>query len=118
VSSLLADKPSAASLKASGATWIPMSASHPTTPEYQLLRNMLSQQSLYPEGFAFITQPASPSAIIPPATVRKQMGAYYPQTAQCTVQTFETQGWTGCLAANTAHDTEQASTSHPVLPAS
>ncbi len=101
VSSLPADKPSAASLKASGATWIPMSASHPTTPEYQLLRNMLSQQSLYPEGFAFITQPASPSAIIPPATVRKQMGAYYPQTAQCTVQTFETQGWIGCLAANT-----------------
>lgn len=101
VSSLPADKPSAASLKASGATWIPMSASHPTTPEYQLLRNMLSQQSLYPEGFAFITQPASPSAIIPPATVRKQMRAYYPQTAQCTVQTFETQGWTGCLAANT-----------------
>jgi hypothetical protein len=101
VSSLPADKPSAASLKASGATWIPMSASHPTTPEYQLLRNMLSQQPLYPEGFAFITQPASPSAIIPPATVHKQMGAYYPQTAQCTVQTFETQGWTGCLAANT-----------------
>jgi hypothetical protein len=101
VSSLPADKPSASSLKASGATWIPMSASHPATPEFQLLRNMLSQESLYPEGFAFISQPASPSAIIPPATVRKQMGAYYPQTAECTVQTFETRGWTGCLAANT-----------------
>lgn len=101
VSSLPADKPSAASLKVNGATWIPMSASHPKTPEYQLLRNMLSQQSLYPEGFAFIPQPASPSAIIPPATVSKQMGAYYPQAAQCTVQAFETQGWTGCLAANT-----------------
>jgi hypothetical protein len=102
VSSLPADKPSAASLKAAGATWIPMSASHPTTPEYQLLRNMLSQQSLYPEGFAFIPQPANPSAIIPPATVRTQMGAYYPQTAQCTVQTFETQGWAGCLTASTS----------------
>ena len=101
VSSLPADKPSASSLKASTATWIPMSASHPTTPEFQLLRNMLSQQSLYPEGFTFINPPANPSAIIPPATVRKQMGAYYPQTAECTVQTFETQGWTGCLAANT-----------------
>jgi hypothetical protein len=101
VSSLPADKPSAASLKARGATWIPMSASHPRAPEYQLLRNMLSQQSLYPEGFAFITPPSSPSAIIPPATVRKQMGAYYPHTAECPVRTFETQGWTGCLAAST-----------------
>jgi hypothetical protein len=100
VSSLPADKPSAASLKSSGATWIPMSASHPKAPEYQLLRNMLSQQSLYPEGFAFITPPASPSAIIPPATVQEQMGAYYPETAQCTVQIFETQGWSGCQAAN------------------
>jgi hypothetical protein len=99
VSSLPADRPSASSLKASAATWIPMSASHPTTPEFQLLRNMLSQESLYPEGFAFISPPASPSAIIPPATVSKQMGAYYPQTAECTVQVFETQGWTGCLAA-------------------
>jgi hypothetical protein len=100
VSSLPASKPSAASLKANAATWIPMSASHPTTPEFQLLRNMLSQQSLYPEGFAFISPPASPSEIIPPATVREQMGAYYPQTAECTVRTFETQGWAGCLAAN------------------
>ena len=33
--------------------------------------------------------------------VQEQMGTYYPQTAQCTVQTFETQGWTGCLAAST-----------------
>jgi hypothetical protein len=102
VSSLPADKPSAASLKAMGATWIPTSASRPTTPEYQLLRNMLSQQSLYPEGFVFISPPANPSEIIPPATVRQQMGAYYPQTAQCTVQTFESQGWAGCLAASTA----------------
>jgi hypothetical protein len=101
VSSLPADKPSASSLKASAATWIPTSASHPTTPEFQLLRNMLSQENLYPEGFAFISPPASPSETIPPATVRKQMGAYYPQTAECTVQTFETQGWAGCLAAST-----------------
>ena len=105
VSSLPADKPSASSLKARGATWIPMSASHPTTPEFQLLRNMLSQESLYPEGFAFISPPASPSAIIPPATVRKQMGAYYPQTAECTVQTFEAEGWAGCNAENTAKET-------------
>jgi hypothetical protein len=62
---------------------------------------MLSQQTLYPEGFTFISPPASPSDIIPPATVQEQMGAYYPQTAQCTVQTFETRGWTGCLAAST-----------------
>ena len=53
---------------------------------------MLSQQTLYPEGFTFISPPASPSDIIPPATVQEQMGAYYPQTAQCTVQTFETAG--------------------------
>jgi hypothetical protein len=59
---------------------------------------MLSQQSLYPEGFTFIPPPASPSDNIPPATVQQHMGAYYPRTAQCPVQTFETSGWTGCLA--------------------
>ena len=100
ISSLPSDKPSASSLKANAGTWIPMSASHPTTPEFQLLRNMLSQQSLYPEGFVFISPPANPSDSIPPATVQQQMGAYYPQTAECTVQTFETQGWSGCLAAS------------------
>lgn len=105
VSSLPADKPPASSLRANAATWIPMSPSHPSTPEFQLLRNMLSQSSLYPEGFAFITPPASPSAIIPPATVQQQMGAYYPQTAQCTVQTFESAGWTGCLAASASRVT-------------
>lgn len=102
VSSLPSDKPSAASLKASAATWIPMSASHPATPEFQLLRNMLPQRSLYPEGFAFISQPANPSDIISPATVRQHMGAYYPQTAECKVRTFETRGWSGCLAATIA----------------
>jgi hypothetical protein len=99
VSSLPADKPSPTSLKASAATWIPTSAAHPAAPEFQLLRNMLSQQPLYPEGFTFIPPPPSPSDIIPPATVQQHMGAYYPQTAQCTVQTFETSGWTGCLAS-------------------
>ncbi|MFI5063133.1 MAG: hypothetical protein ACHP9Z_04015 [Streptosporangiales bacterium] len=99
VSSLPADKPSAASLKASAATWIPTSASRPGSPEFQLLRNMLSQQALYPEGFTFIPPPASPEDDIPPATVRQHMGAYYPQTARCTVQTFESSGWAGCLAA-------------------
>jgi hypothetical protein len=99
VSSLPSDEPSAASLKAHGATWIPMSASHASTPEFQLLRNVLPQQSSYPEGFAFISPPANPSKIIGPATVRRQMGAYYPQTAQCTVAAFEAGGWAGCLAA-------------------
>jgi hypothetical protein len=98
VSSLPSDKPSAASLKASAGTWIPTSAAHPDAPEFQLLRNMLSQQPLYPEGFTFIPPPASPSDNIPPATVQQHMGAYYPRTAQCPVQTFETSGWTGCLA--------------------
>jgi hypothetical protein len=60
------------------------------------MRNMLSQQPLYPEGFTFIPPPASPSDTIPPATVQQHMGAYYPQTAQCTVQTFDISGWTGC----------------------
>lgn len=100
VSSLPSNKPSAVSLETNAATWIPMSSRHPTTPEFQLLRNMLSQQSLYPEGFVFINPPANPSDIIPPATVQQQMGAYYPQTAECTVQTFETQGWAGCLTAS------------------
>jgi hypothetical protein len=100
VSSLPPDKPSAASLKAHAATWIPMSASHAATPEFQLLRNVLPQQSSYPEGFAFISPPANPSKIIAPAAVRRQMGAYYPQTAQCTVAAFETGGWAGCLAAS------------------
>jgi hypothetical protein len=99
VSSLPADKPSAASLKARGATWIPMSASHATTPEFQLLRNVLPQQSSYPEGFAFLSPPANPSKIIGPAAVRRQMGAYYPQTVQCPVAAFEAGGWAGCLAA-------------------
>ncbi len=102
VSSLPADKPSAGSLKANGATWIPMSASRPGTPEFQLLRNMLPQRSLYPEAFAFISAPANPSDIIPPGTVSKHMGAYYPQTAQCPAATFETSGWAGCLAASRA----------------
>jgi hypothetical protein len=102
VSSLPSDKPSAASLTANAATWIPTSASHPATPEFQLLRNMLPQRSLYPEGFAFISLPANPSDIIPPATVRQHMGAYYPQTAQCPVRTFERRGWAGCLAATRA----------------
>ena len=96
VSSLPADKPSPESLRASAATWIPTSAAQPTAPEFQLLRNMLSQQPLYPEGFTFIPPPASPSDTIPPATVQQHMGAYYPQTAQCTVQTFDISGWTGC----------------------
>ena len=65
VSSLPADKPSAAALKASAATWIPTSAAHPTAPEFQLLRNMLAQQSLYPEGFTFIPPPASSADSIP-----------------------------------------------------
>jgi hypothetical protein len=99
VSSLPSDKPTAASLKANAATWIPMSASNSGTPEFQLLRNMLPQQSLYPEGFAFIKPPSDPSDIIAPAKVKQQMGAYYPQTAQCPVATFETGGWTACLAA-------------------
>jgi hypothetical protein len=102
VSSLPSDKPSPSSLMANAAAWIPTSPSRPMNPEFQLLRNMLSQQSLYPEGFAFIRAPASSSDIIPPAAAAEQMGAYYPQTAQCTVETFETQGWTGCLAASTA----------------
>jgi len=96
VSSLPADEPSPESLRANAATWIPTSAASPGAPELQLLRNMLSQQRLYPEGFTFLPPPASPSDIIPPATVRQQMGAYYPQTAQCTVQTFEISGWAGC----------------------
>jgi hypothetical protein len=96
VSSLPADKPSLESLTANAATWIPTSAGQPTAPEFQLLRNMLSQQRLYPEGFTFIPAPASPSDSIPAATVQQHMGAYYPQTAQCTVQAFETSGWTGC----------------------
>ena len=100
VSSLPSDKPSAASLRANAATWIPMSATSPGAPEFQLLRNMLPQQSLYPEGFAFIKPPANPSDIIAAAKVRQQMGAYYPQTAQCPVRTFETGGWAACLAAS------------------
>jgi hypothetical protein len=60
---------------------------------------MLSQQALYPEGFTFIPPPASSADSIPPATVRRHMGAYYPQTAQCTVKTFDRGGWTACLAA-------------------
>jgi hypothetical protein len=100
VSSLPSAKPSAASLKASGATWIPMSASDSAAPEFQLLRNVLPQQSLYPEGFTFIKPPADPSDIISPAKVRQQMGTYYPQTAQCPVATFETGGWSACLAAS------------------
>jgi len=102
VSSLPSNKPSAASLKAHAATWIPMSASHAATPEFQLLRNVLPQQSSYPEGFAFISPPANPSKIIGPAAVRRQMGAYYPQTAQCTMAAFEAGGWAGCLAASRA----------------
>jgi hypothetical protein len=102
VSSLPSDKPSAASLKAHAATWIPMSASHAATPEFQLLRNVLPQQSRYPGGFAFISSPTNPSDVIPPATVRLRMGAYYPQTAECTVATFAAGGWTGCLAATRA----------------
>jgi hypothetical protein len=98
VSSLPSNKPSAASLKASGATWIPMSASTPATPEFQLLRNVLPQQSRYPDGFAFIKPPANPSDIITPTKVRQQMGAYYPQTAQCSVAAFEAGGWAGCVA--------------------
>ena len=64
VSSLPSDKPSPSSLTANDATWIPTSARHPGTPELQLLRNMLSQPVLYPEGFTFISPPASPSDII------------------------------------------------------
>jgi hypothetical protein len=102
VSSLPPDKPSAASLTAHAATWIPMSASQARMPEFQLLRNVLPQQSSYPQGFAFISPPANPSKIIGPAAVRRQMGAYYPQTAQCKVAVFETGGWAGCLAASRA----------------
>ena len=100
VSSLPSDKPSAASLKAYTATWIPTSPNSGAL-EFQLLRNMLSQQSLYPEGFTFIDPPANPSGIIPPSSVEQQMGAYYPLAAQCTRQTFQPQGWRGCLAAST-----------------
>jgi len=98
VSSLPSNKPSAASLKANGATWIPMSASKPATPEFQLLRNVLPQRSRYPEGFAFVKRPANPSDIVTPAKVRQRMGAYYPQIAQCSVGAFEAGGWAGCLA--------------------
>ncbi len=109
VSSLPADEPSPESLRANAATWIPTSAASPGAPELQLLRNMLSQQRLYPEGFTFLPPPASPSDIIPPATVQQQMGAYYPQTAQCTVQTFEISGWAGCqlLSSFTAGSPER-----------
>jgi hypothetical protein len=83
VSSLPADKPSAAALKAYAATWIPTSAAHPTAPEFQLLRNMLSQQALYPEGFTFIPPPpALQTPFRRPAcsgtwgpTIRKQLSA-------------------------------------------
>lgn len=102
VSSPATDKPSAKSLKANAATWIPTSAVYASTPEFQLLRNVLPQQSRYPQAFAFIKPPANPSDIIPAATVKKQMGAYYPQTAQCPVATFESGGWTACLAASKA----------------
>jgi hypothetical protein len=102
VSSPATDKPSAKSLKANAATWIPTSAVYSTTPEFQLLRNVLPQQSRYSEAFAFIKPPANPSDIISSATVRKQMGPYYPQAAQCPVATFESGGWTACLAASRA----------------
>jgi hypothetical protein len=98
VSALPSDKPSARSLKANAATWIPTSSSNSTAPEFQLLRNVLPQRSRYPEAFAFIKPPVNPSDIIIPAKVRQQMGAYYPQTAQCSVAAFEAGGWAGCLA--------------------
>jgi hypothetical protein len=63
VSSLPSDKPSTSSLTANDATWIPTSTSQSGTPELQILRNMLSQQTLYPEGFTFISPPADPSDI-------------------------------------------------------
>jgi hypothetical protein len=102
VSSPATDKPSAKSLKANAATWIPTSAVYSTTPEFQLLRNVLPQHSLYSEAFAFLKPPANPSDIISSAQVKKQMGAYYPQAAQCPIATFESGGWTACLAASRA----------------
>jgi hypothetical protein len=60
---------------------------------------VVSSLPLYPEGFAFIPPPASPSDNIPPATVQQHMGAYYPQTAQCTVHDLRDQrlDWLPCL---------------------
>jgi hypothetical protein len=101
VSSAPSDKPSAKSLKANGATWIPTSANS-TAPEFQLLRNVLPQQSSYPEAFAFVKPPANPSNISTADKVKRQMGAYYPQTAQCPVATFQTGGWAACLAVSHA----------------
>ena len=98
VSSLPSDKPSARSLKANAATWIPTSSSNSTAPEFQLLRNVLPQRSSYPQAFSFVKPPANPSDIITPARVSQQMGAYYPQTAQCSVAAFEAGGWAGCVA--------------------
>ena len=98
VSSPATDKPSAKSLKANAATWIPTSAVYSTTPEFQLLRNVLPQRSRYPEGFAFVKPPANPSDIVTPAKLRQRMGAYYPQIAQCSLGAFEAGGWAGCVA--------------------
>src|SRR5580693_4998555 len=98
VSSPATDKPSAKSLKTNAATWIPTSAVYSTTPEFQLLRNVLPQRSRYPEGFAFVKRPTNPSDIVTPAKLRQRMGAYYPQIAQCSVGAFEAGGWAGCVA--------------------
>ncbi len=101
VSSLPVDEPSSSSLTAASATWVPTSNTRANrlTPETQWVRNMVANRDSYPNSFAFIPRPTSPSANISPAVLHAWMGTYYPEVAQCRVQVFQSGGWTACKAA-------------------
>jgi hypothetical protein len=98
VSSLPQDKPSAASLTASSATWIPMQGDQPSVAETQWMRNMMGEDFQY--AIQQIPPAASASEYVPGSVVSQAMGPYYPTSAQCSVAAFEAQGTSGCFAAN------------------
>jgi hypothetical protein len=98
VSSLPENRPSEASLAASSATWIPMQGDQPGVAETQWMRNMMGEDFAY--SIQQIPHAAEPTEYVPASVVAKAMGPYYPESAQCSVATFEAGGAAACFAAN------------------
>ncbi len=97
VSSMPADKPSASALSSNSATWIAMQQDQPNVAETQWIRNMMGD---FPYAIQNIPRAASDTDYVTSSAVQQAMGPYYPQSAQCAVQIFETQGADGCFANN------------------
>jgi hypothetical protein len=93
VVSHVSDRPSDAALAANAATWLPFSNTQPYARSLLILRNMLGADFL--QSVQNCAAGSDPGSI---ASCKASMSAYYPETAECQAQTFETGGTAACFS--------------------